>query len=319
MITLSRQSTAEIGIAGAIVAVSLLAGTMDQTIAGLAIAGLLVFIALGLSMTFGLVRIVNFAHGAVFMLGGVFTSVLLTRFPDFPGDTWLSMLVLAPLGCVLVGFVIHSIIETIRDRSGLTFIMHSLLISFALFLIIVELTEIVFSHDIRVIDPPYPLAGTVQFAGLQIGAFRLFIVAMTVVVVGILWYVIQRTQFGLTVQAAIYNPSMTSALGHDIHRVRQIVFGGGSYLAGVGGAMYTTVILVSPETAITVILSALLVTVIGGMGSFWGVIPGAAIIGLSQSYAASLGMSGATLVFPFVVVMVVLLIRPQGLYGRESE
>jgi branched-chain amino acid transport system permease protein len=83
--------------------------------------------------------------------------------------------------------------------------------------------------------------------------------------------------------------------------------------------MYTTVILVSPETAITVILSALLVTVIGGMGSFWGVIPGAAIIGLSQSYAASLGMSGATLVFPFVVVMVVLLIRPQGLYGRESE
>lgn len=292
---------------------------INQTIAGISIAGILVFASVGLSLIFGMTRIVNFAHGVLFMLGGMFTSALVNTLPEFPGVIWLSAFVLAPLGVVVCGFIIQRIVEIVRDRPEETFTIHSLLITLSISLIAVELTKIIFGVDVRLVKAPVLLRGRVSAGGFTIGSFALFIILLTVAVIGVLWYLIEKTRYGMAVRASLFNPEMTSALGNDVDRLRTSVFALGSYLAGLGGALYAISILVTPGTSNEIILQAFLVTVIGGLGSFWGVLVGAGILGLTRSYTTALGFSNLLLVVPFVIVMIVLYLRPQGLYGRARE
>jgi branched-subunit amino acid ABC-type transport system permease component len=264
-------------------------------------------------------RIVNIAHGVVFMLGGLFTSALVATFPDFPGIVWLATFLFAPLGVVTIGLGIQQIVNTIRDRPDETFILHSLLITFSISLILIELSEIVFGAKVRLVSAPYPLDGSINLVGFQFSSFDVFIIMLTLLIIGGLWYLIEKTKYGMAIRASLFNPEMTSALGNNIKFLRVSIFALGSYLAGLGGSLYAISIIISPGTAESIILDSFIVTVIGGMGSFWGVLAGAVMLGITESYITALGLSSWLLVIPFVLVMVVLYISPQGLFGRAIE
>lgn len=298
---------------------SLLDVVISQTVAGISIAGILVFAAVGLSLIFGMTRIVNFAHGVLFMLGGLFTSALVATFPDFPGIVWLTTFLFAPLGVVTIGLGIQQIVNTIRDRPDETFILHSLLITFSISLILIELSEIVFGVKVRLVSAPYPLDGSINLVGFQFPSFDVFIIMLTLLIIAGLWYLIEKTKYGMAIRASLFNPEMTSALGNNIKFLRVSIFALGSYLAGLGGSLYAISIIISPGTAESIILDSFIVTVIGGMGSFWGVLAGAVMLGITESYITALGLSSWLLVIPFVLVMVVLYISPQGLFGRAIE
>ena len=284
---------------------SLLDVVISQTVAGISIAGILVFAAVGLSLIFGMTRIVNFAHGVFF--------------PDFPGIVWLATFLFAPLGVVTIGLGIQQIVNTIRDRPDETFILHSLLITFSISLILIELSEIVFGAKVRLVSAPYPLDGSINLVGFQFSSFDVFIIMLTLLIIGGLWYLIEKTKYGMAIRASLFNPEMTSALGNNIKFLRVSIFALGSYLAGLGGSLYAISIIISPGTAESIILDSFIVTVIGGMGSFWGVLAGAVMLGITESYITALGLSSWLLVIPFVLVMVVLYISPQGLFGRAIE
>jgi branched-chain amino acid transport system permease protein len=280
-----------------------------QAFTGLVLGGILVLMAVGLSLIFGLMTVVNFSHGALYMLGAYVAFTILGLTKSF----WLS-LILAPLVVGTLGLLIERVlIRRLYGRSP----DDPLLLTFGLSLVIVESVKLVWGKVGLTVDPPRDLAGAVNLGFMNFPIYRLFVVAVTAAVLIALWLFLEKTNVGLIIRAGTRDPLMVRALGVDLGRIWLVVFGLGIGLAGLAGVLAGPMRGVYAEMGVEIIIECFVVVVVGGMGS----LPGAVVAGLLIGEIVSLTTFFApklTEIVVFLVMAVVLLVRPSGLFGEAG-
>lgn len=280
-----------------------------QLFTGLALGAIYILLAVGLSLIFGMLTVVNFAHGAFYMLGA-YVGLLVYR---YTGSFWLSML-LAPVMTGLFGMICERwLIRPLYGRG----IDYPLLLTFGLAYMMVEGVRMVFGKSGIPFDTPELLQGATNLGFADFPTYRLFVIGVVAVILLALWLLIEKTSFGLIVRAGARDPVIVRVLGIDVSRVWLIVFGVGTGLAALAGVLSAPLQGVAPEMGTAVLIVAFVVTVVGGMGSLTGAIVAGLIIGVVESMAV-LFFPEAAQVSMFVIMAAVLLVRPQGLFGRPG-
>ena len=280
-----------------------------QVFTGLVLGMFFVLLAIGLSLIFGLMTVVNFAHGSLYMLGAYFGFFLLGYTKSF----WLS-LVVAPLMVGTVGLLIERfLIRRLYGRSP----DDPLLLTFGLSLIIVEAVRIVWGKIGLTFDPPRALGGAINLGFMNFPAYRFFVIAVTIAVLIALWLFLEKTDVGLVIRAGSRDPLMVRALGVDLSRIWLLVFGIGTALAGLAGVLAGPMRGVYAEMGVTMVIESFVVVVVGGMGSLVGAVVAGVlmgqVVGLTTFFAPK-----AAEIMVFVVMALVLLVRPSGLFGEEG-
>ena len=280
-----------------------------QVFTGLVLGMIFVLLAIGLSLIFGLLTVVNFAHGSLYMLGAYFGVFLFGVTKNF----WLS-LVIAPLMVGTVGLLIERfLIRRLYGRSP----DDPLLLTFGLSLMIVEAVRIIWGKIGLTIDPPKALATAVNLGFMNFPAYRLFVIAVTAAVLVAIWLFLERTNVGLIIRAGSRDPLMVRALGIDLSRIWLLVFGIGTGLAGLAGILAGPMRGVYAEMGVTMVIESFVVIVVGGMGSLVGAVVAGLlmgqVVGLTTYFAPALAE-----IMVFIAMAVVLLVRPSGLFGEPG-
>lgn len=280
-----------------------------QLFAGVALGSVYVLLAIGLSLIFGMLTVVNFAHGAFFMLGAYVGLWLMMQGVNF----WLA-LVVAPLAVGLLGLVVErTLIRPLYGRG----IDYPLLLTFGLSYIIVEAVRVAFGNTGYPVDAPELLQGAVNIGVGYFPLYRLFVIGATAVILAALWFFLERTSFGLIIRAGARDPQIVKVLGVDVARVWLIVFGLGTAIAALAGLLAAPLQGVIPEMGGPILAEAFVVTVVGGMGSLMGAIVAGLLVGIVVSLT-SLIEPEMSRVAIFALMAIVLLIRPQGFFGRAG-
>jgi branched-chain amino acid transport system permease protein len=282
---------------------------LAQVFTGLVLGMIYVLLAIGLSLIFGLMTVVNFAHGALYMLGAYFGVFLLGYTKSF----WVALIV-APLMVGALGLLIERfLIRRLYGRSP----DDPLLLTFGLSLILVEGVKVFWGKIGLTLDPPRALAGAVDLGFMIFPAYRIFLIAVTVAVLIALYFFLGRTNIGLIIRAGSRDPLMVRALGIDLGRVWLVVFGIGTGLAGLAGILAGPMRGAYAEMGVTMVIESFVVIVVGGMGSLLGAVVAGLLIGqvvgLTTLFAPKLAE-----IMVFVVMAVVLLVRPSGLFGEAG-
>jgi branched-chain amino acid transport system permease protein len=286
-----------------------LAALAAQVFTGLVLGGIFVLLAVGLSLIFGLMTVVNFSHGALYMLGAYFGVVLLTHTGSF-----LAALVLAPLLVGVLGLAIERfLIRPLYGRGP----DDPLLLTFGLSLVIVEVARIIWGKIGLTLDPPRALAGAVDLGFTYFPTYRLFVIAVTALVLVGLWLFLEKTNVGLVIRAGSRDPLMVRALGFDLGRIWFLVFGIGAGLAGLAGILAGPMRGAYAEMGVTIIIESFVVVVVGGMGSLVGAVVSGLLIGQVVSLTTFFAPKLAEIVV-FITMAVVLLLRPSGLFGEAG-
>lgn len=275
-------------------------------------AGSLFIVAAGLTLVFGAMRVINLSHGSFYMYGAFLTSTLVGT--STGSRFWLAIVV-ASLGVAVLGGVVGlGVIRFVVNRDPLT----QLLATFAVFLILADLALHIWGTGYRAVPLPKSLSGHIAVAGTTIPSFDIFVVGVSVVVGFGLWALLRHTQWGWRIRAAVDDPEVLEAGGVNLRRLQTSVFVLGSLLAGFGGAIVTPQISVAPGIDESIIVSAFLVAVIGGLGSVLGTAVGALIIAAAETLGALLLPTWASS-FTYVAVILVLALRPSGLFGLAER
>jgi branched-chain amino acid transport system permease protein len=280
-----------------------------QLFTGLALGAIYVLLAVGLSLIFGMLTVVNFAHGAFFMLGAYAGLYVLQK----TGSFWLAML-LAPLLVAGIGMACERwLIRPLYGRG----IDYPLLLTFGLAYMMVEAIRMIFGKAGLDFDTPQILQGATNLGFADFPTYRLFVIGVVAALLAVLWFLIERTSFGLIVRAGARDPVIVRVLGVDVSRVWLIVFGVGTGIAALAGVLSAPLQGVSPEMGTSVLTVAFVVTVVGGMGSLMGAVVAGLLVGVVESMAV-LFFPEAAKVSMFIIMAAVLLVRPQGLFGRAG-
>jgi branched-chain amino acid transport system permease protein len=281
---------------------------LSQLAAGLVLGGLYVLIAIGLSIIFGLLGIVNFAHGSFFALGAYFALTLYQYFG------WPAVL-LAPLLVGVVGMVVErTLIHRLYNKEPLI----SLIVTFALALMIEALLRLIYGGIGQPFNQPPFLSGIYLWGPLLITKYRLTVFLVTMALLAGLWAFLQFTPFGRILRAASRDPEMVGLLGIRLPRVLTAVFGLGCALAGVAGVLAAPLWTVIPSMSENAIMPAFVVVVIGGLGSFAGAVIAGLLVGVVTALTIQFQPDAANAVM-YVFMAVILLIRPRGLLGERWE
>jgi branched-subunit amino acid ABC-type transport system permease component len=278
-----------------------------QLLVGLSRAMILFIVTAGLSFILGVLRVPNVAHGSLYMIGA-FTAFSIATGLRSVGGFWLA-LVLAPLVAALVGLIVErALLVHLYQREHLMLI----LFTFGVMLILNDLVKLVWGADYRSVAAPALLAGPVSILGATIPRYNLFVLLLGPLVAVGLWLITHKTRFGKIARAAAVDREMVGVLGINVSWVFAGAFTLGAFLAGLGGA------LIAPSTSVTlgmdhaIIIESFLIVTIGGLGNIWGALIGALLFGITQSVGL-LVVPQFAIVFPYVAVVVVLLLRPKGL------
>ncbi len=275
---------------------------------GLSRAMILFIVTSGLSFVLGVLRVPNVAHGSLYMIGAFAAHSIATMFGGGSAGFWLA-LVIAPLVVALISLIAErSLFCHLYEREHLML----LLFTFALTLILGDLTKIVWGADYRSITAPAVLQGSVTIFGSPFPKYNLFLIISGPIVAIGLWLFSTKTKMGKIARAAAVDMEMVGAIGINVSWVFAFAFVLGCLLAGLGGA------LVSPTTSVAlgmdhdIIIEAFLIVTIGGLGNMWGAMAGSLIFGITQSYGVLFWPQFA-IVFPYVAVVIVLTWRPTGM------
>lgn len=280
-------------------------------LAGLTRASIYFIVASGLTLVFGVLRVINMAHGSLYMLGAFIATTLISTWTGAP-SYWLA-LTLAPLAVALVGLAMElGVFRRIYRSEHVV----QLLATFALILIIADLTRMVWGAEYRSISLPF--AGSISIAGRPFPVYNLFVMAWALGLAVGLWYLVYRTGLGSLIRAAVDDPEMVEALGVNIPRVFTTVFVIGAFLAALGGVLVSPIGSVALGMDIEMLIEAFVVAVIGGLGSFGGALLGAVIIGMMHSFGITVAPRMA-MAFIFMAMVVVLIVRPWGLFGEPER
>src|SRR5258706_3108830 len=280
-----------------------------QIVTGIALGAVYVLFALGLSLIFGMLTVVNFAHGAFFMVGAYFGVWLFAQ----TGNFWVC-LVLVPLGVGGLGLVVERLLVRPLYGRGIDY---PLLLTFGLSIMFVEIVRMTFGLDGIPFSTPRGLTGAVNLGIGHFPLYRLFLIGAAAVVVAFLYFFIEKTSYGLVIRAGARDPEIVRVLGIDVSKVWLVVFGIGTGIAGLSGILSAPLQAVTPEMGVALLADAFVVTVVGGMGSLTGAVVAGVLVGVVVSLT-SLVSPEAGRVSIFILMAVVLLVRPQGLYGRTG-
>jgi branched-chain amino acid transport system permease protein len=282
---------------------------LAQVFTGLVLGMIYVLLAIGLSLIFGLMTVVNFAHGALYMLGAYFGVFLLGYTKNF----WVALIV-APLMVGALGLLIERfLIRRLYGRSP----DDPLLLTFGLSLILIEGVKVFWGKIGLTLDPPRALAGAVNLGFMTFPAYRLFLVAVIAAVLIALYFFLGRTNIGLIIRAGSRDPLMVRALGINLGRVWLVVFGIGTGLAGLAGMLAGPMRGAYAEMGVTMVIESFVVIVVGGMGSLLGAVVAGLLIGQVVGLT-TLFVPKLAEIMVFVVMAVVLLVRPSGLFGEAG-
>jgi branched-chain amino acid transport system permease protein len=284
-----------------------------QLLSGLANAMFLFLIASGLSLIFGVTRIVNFAHGSFYMLAAYLTYSLAEVLPGGPAAFYLAVLVAAAVVAALGGLVEVLLLRRVYKAPEL----YQLLLTFALVLVTADAVRYLWGADNKTGPTAPGLAGSVGIAGQLFPSYDLAVIVFGPLVALGLWLLFHRTRWGILIRAATQDREMVAALGVDQSRLFTSVFVLGSFLAGLGGALQVPRLALTTVMDTSIIVEAFVVVVIGGMGSVWGALLASLLIGILNAYGV-LVLPKAAIVLIFVVMAVVLVVRPWGLLGRPE-
>jgi branched-chain amino acid transport system permease protein len=280
-----------------------------QLFAGLALGAIYVLFAIGLSLIFGMLTVVNFAHGAFFMVGAYVGLYILML-----GGNFLICLVGVPLAVGLIGMAAERfLIRRLYGRG----IDYPLLLTFGLGYVMVELIRIAFGKTGYPFDMPELLQGAADIGVGYFPLYRLFVIGATAAVLLGLWLFLEKTSFGLIIRAGARDPQIVRVLGIDISRVWLVVFGLGTAIAGFAGLLAAPLQGVIPEMGSTILAEAFVVTVVGGMGSIGGAVLAGLLVGVVVSMTSLFAPEMAK-VSIFALMAVVLIVRPQGFFGRAG-
>ncbi|MBL0151576.1 MAG: branched-chain amino acid ABC transporter permease [Ideonella sp.] len=280
-----------------------------QLVTGIALGAVYALLAIGLSLIFGMLTVVNFAHGAFFMVG----AFLGVYFLGLTGSFWFS-LALVPLATGAIGLLTERVLVRPLYGRGIDY---PLLLTFGLSYVLVDAMRFVFGIEGLPSSTPVQLRGATNIGIGMFPTYRLFLIAAAAVVIGALWLFIEKTRYGLIIRAGARDPEIVRVLGIDVARVWLLVFGLGTAIAGLAGALAAPTRAVNPEMGITVLAESFVVTVVGGMGSLPGAVVAGLLVGVVFSLTSLIAPDLAELSV-FVLMAVVLLVRPQGLFGKAG-
>jgi branched-chain amino acid transport system permease protein len=280
-----------------------------QLVTGIALGAIYALLAVGLSLIFGMLNVVNFAHGAFFMVG----AFLGVYFQTLTGSFLIS-LVITPLAVGSVGLLTERFLVRPLYGRGIDY---PLLLTFGLSYVLIEAMRILFGIEGMPSSTPAALRGAVDLGIGHFPLYRLVLIGATAAVVLALWLFIEKTRYGLIIRAGSRDPEIVRVLGIDVGRVWLLVFGIGTAIAGLSGVLAAPTRAVNPEMGITVLVESFVVTVVGGMGSLPGAVVAGLLVGIVFSLTSLLAPEFGELSI-FVLMALVLLVRPQGLFGKAG-
>ncbi|HYF07456.1 MAG TPA: branched-chain amino acid ABC transporter permease [Acetobacteraceae bacterium] len=290
--------------------VSSMSCLVTQVSAGLTIGMLLFLVASGLTLIFGVLGLVNFAHGSFYMLGAYFALAGYGATESF-----LVATLAGALGVALVGMVCERLF---LSRIYGADVLMQLLVCYAIVLILDDVVKIVWGADFLSMGVPEAFRRPpIIVAGGIVPYFYAILFAVTLAIAGALAWAMGYTKFGRTVRAAAVNPAMVGALGINTTFIYAAVFGIGAMLAGAAGALSAPIRSVVPGAGVSILIESFIVTVIGGMGSIGGALAAALLIGLTRSFG-SIGFPLFVEGMMFVIMALVLLVKPSGLAGKRQ-
>jgi branched-chain amino acid transport system permease protein len=278
------------------------------TLNGLTLSGLYFLVAAGFTLVFGLMRVVNLAHGSLYLLG----AYLGWSIGDATGN-WFLAAICAPLAVAVVGIILQQVL--LRHIQGQD--LREALVTIGVSIVVADLLLAQYGGQNYEFVVPDVLNGPAYLgiADVTYPAYRLFILGIAVVVGGGLWFLLKRTRLGMIIRAGIDDRDMVSAIGINIQVIFAIVFGIGALLAGLAGVIGGSNLSVHPGDDGIYLLYSMIVVIIGGMGSVGGAALGALLVGLVSQYGLAY-MPTYSVLITFAMMIVVLAVRPQGILGR---
>ncbi len=270
---------------------------------------LLFMISVGLTTVFGVLGVLNFAHGSFFMLGAYLSMQVMHVVPSF----WTGLLV-GPLLVALLGLIVEKwLLRPVYDRD----VSFQLLLTFSILLVLDDAVRLIWGSGYHVVEAPPLLAGVFPLFSHSYPVYRLFLVIVGPLVGLALWSFFRFSRWGKVVRAAALDREMAEGVGIRVPLLFTLVFALGSWLAALGGALAAPHQSLSPSMGDRIIIESFIVVVIGGMGSFPGAFVGALVLGLFESFGTVFA-GRAQMALPYILLAAVLLFRPTGLFGREA-
>jgi len=291
-----------------------LAFLFGQSLSGLTAAMFLFLVASGLSLIFGVLGVLNFAHGSFYMLGAYTAYQIVQWLGRDPGSFWWAALGAAVTIAILGGLIERFLFRHLYGAD----VLYQLLFTYALVLILSDAAKVLWGTGQLSVSRPPGLTGAFKLWGTFVPYYNLFVLLLGPAIALLFWLLLTRTRSGRLIRAAALDREMLGALGVNVDRLYTGVFVVGSFLAGLGGALIAPVKAIVPGMDVEIIVEAFIVVVIGGLGSFWGTMLGALVYGQVLAFGI--------LIFPrfsifsvFALMAVVLILRPWGLLGRPLK
>ena len=280
-----------------------------QGIHGLAYGMMLFLVASGLTLIFGMMGILNIAHTAFFMLSAYFCYQVVA----WTGSFWLGLL-LAPIATAIVGVLVERFLLRRIHVLGLLF---ELTLTIGVMFVIMEAVKVFWGTENLPLPVPPLLVGLVDIGGMEYPLYRLFIIGLSLLILGFLAFILYKTRLGMIVRAAVADADMVNALGINVPLLFMFVFGVGTWLAGVAGVVIAPILTVFPGLADQMGMDAFIVVIVGGFGSLGGAFMVAIISGFLSSYGVQF-VSQLAPVLMFIFMAIVLAIKPTGFFGERE-
>jgi len=275
---------------------------------GLVLGLIFAVVALGFTLILGVMQVINFTHGILFALGAYF-AFSMQRYVGF----WFA-LILAPLLVGLVGLILERLVIH-RTYGGNP--LFGLLLTFGLATALEEVIRMIWGKAGYSVAAPRFAAGSLDLGFMIYSKYRFVLAALAILIILLVWLFLEKTPYGAIIKAGTSDAEMVMALGKNLPRMRTFVFAIGSILAGVAGVIAAPIWSVRPTMGTAILMPAMIIVVLGGIGSFWGSILAGLIVGLSTSISVMFWARVSDIV-PYVIMTIVLLFRPRGLMGEKS-
>lgn len=281
---------------------------LQFTMNGLVLGLLFAVVALGFTLILGVMQVINFTHGVLFAFGAYF-AFSLQRYIGFGGALIVAPMLVGVIGLVLERLAIH------RTYGGNP--LFGLLLTFGLSMALEEVIRMVWGKPGYSVAAPKFLAGSLDLGFMLYSKYRFFLAGLSVLVILLVWLFLEKTPYGAIIKAGASDSEMVMALGKNLPRMRTFVFIIGAILAGVAGVIAAPIWSVRPTMGTAILMPAMVIVVLGGIGSFWGSILAGLIVGLSTSISVMFWARISDII-PFVLLAIILLLRPRGLMGEKS-
>jgi len=281
---------------------------LQFTMNGLVLGLLFAVVALGFTLILGVMQVINFTHGVLFAFGAYF-AFSLQRYIGFGGALIVAPMLVGVIGCVLERLAIH------RTYGGNP--LFGLLLTFGLSMALEEVIRMIWGKPGYSVAAPKFLAGSLDLGFMLYSKYRFFLAGLSVLVILLVWLFLEKTPYGAIIKAGASDSEMVMALGKNLPRMRTFVFIIGAILAGVAGVIAAPIWSVRPTMGTAILMPAMVIVVLGGIGSFWGSILAGLIVGLSTSISVMFWARISDII-PFVLLAIILLLRPRGLMGEKS-